>query len=99
MSTRYRLRFVVPEGYDIAETSTTRNPILESLRSALEAAGWEGSMVAPWRPSTDDDLQHLIVWVEPREPIHQAALGIRVATVVGDILPGVRTERIEQQPG
>ena len=99
MSTRFRLHFIVPEGYDVTEASTTRNPILESLRSALEAAGWDGSMVAPWRPSTDDDRQHLIVWVEPRETIHEAALGIRVATVVGDVLPGVRLERIEQQPG
>jgi hypothetical protein len=94
---RYRLDFIVPEGHDISETSATRSPILESLRSALIAAGWDGSMVAPWRPSTDDDTQHLIVWVDPREPLHEAALGVRVAAVVGDILPGVRLARVELQ--
>jgi hypothetical protein len=95
---RFRLDFVVPEGYDIAETDAARSPILESLRSALIVSGWDGSMAAPWRPSTDGATQHLIVWVDIREPVHQAALGVRVAAVVGDILPGVRLERVELQP-
>jgi hypothetical protein len=95
---RYRLDFIVPGGYDITETGPTRSPILESLRSALIAAGWDGSMAAPWRPSTDDDTQHLIVWVDQREAVHEAALGVRVAAIVGDILPGVRLERVDLQP-
>ena len=90
--------FAVPEGYHIAETGATRSPILESLRSALIASGWDGSMAAPWRPSTDDGTQHLIVWVDLRDPVHEAALGVRVAAIVGDILPGVRLERVELQP-
>lgn len=95
---RFRLDFVVPAGYDITETDSTRNPLLESLRSALIAAGWDGSMAAPWRPSTDGGTQHLIVWVDLREPLHEGALGIRVAAVVGDSLPGVHLERVELQP-
>lgn len=95
---RYRLDFIVPAGYDITETEATRNPILESLRSALIAAGWDGSMAAPWRPSTDETAQHLIVWVNLGEPVHEATLGVRVASVVGDVLPGVRLERVELQP-
>lgn len=94
---RFRLDFIVPEGYDIAETEATRNPTLESLRSALIASGWDGSMAAPWRPSTDGATQHLIVWVDLHEQIHERALGVRVASVVGDVLPGVRLERIELQ--
>ena len=90
--------FAVPEGYDIAETGATRSPILESLRSALIGAGWDGSMAAPWSPSTDDDTHHLIVWVDLHQPIHEAALGVRVAAVVGGILPGIRLERVELQP-
>jgi hypothetical protein len=95
---RYRLDFIVPAGYDIAETEAARSPLLESVRSALIVAGWGGSMAAPWRPSTDETTQHLIVWVNFGEPIHEATLGVRVASVVGDVLPGVRLERVELQP-
>jgi hypothetical protein len=94
---RYRLDFIVPDGYDITEAGATRSPILESLRSALIAAGWDGSMAAPWRPSADD-TQHLIVWVDLHEQVQEETLGGRVAAVVGGILPGVRLGRVDLQP-